>query len=115
MALSYAKTEKPGFQKEEGDGLVSMELDDEDQMDMAIPGPAGKAIQPQFPYGLRISLTEKELAKLGLDHKEAAVGDYLEFRARACVTSVSESKTDGGTMARVELQIEEMCVCGEDG
>ncbi len=115
MALSYAKAEKSGgFQKAEPE-LVSLELDDEDQMDMAIPMPSGKSLQPQYPWGLRISLTETELAKLGLDHSDAKVGDYLEFRARACVTSTSESKKeDGGSMCRVELQIESMCVCGGD-
>jgi len=118
MTLAYHKeAEKRGFQKEEP-GLVSLELDDEDQMDMAIPMSSGKSLQPQYPWGLRISLTETELAKLDLDHADAKVGDYLEFRARACVTSTSESKKDdGGSMSRVELQIESMCVCGdgEDG
>lgn len=111
MALAYAKKEERagGFQKDESEhGLVSMELDDEDQMDMAIPI-GDKVVQPRFPWGLRISLSEDELEKLGLDYKDAGVGDYLEFKARACVTSASEMKQEGGkTCCRVELQIEEM-------
>jgi hypothetical protein len=90
--------------------LISLELDDDDKIDMALPcGPDLKPSQPDFPFGLRISLTEKELKKLGLDVKEADRGDELEIRALARVTCVSQN--EGGD--RVELQIERMAVESE--
>lgn len=81
--------------------LVSMELDDEDKTDMMMPEVAQG---PDFPYGLRICLTDAELEKQGLSD-ECEVGDALYFRACARVTSVS--KTESG--CRIEMQIEAMC------
>lgn len=111
MALSYGKKDAKtaGFQKEDvsDKGMVSMELDDEDKMDTAIMV-SGKEVQPDYPYGLRISLTEDELSKLKLDAKDAGVGDYLNLKIRACVKSISSHKADDGECCRVELQIEEM-------
>jgi hypothetical protein len=89
--------------------LVDMELDDEDKLDLAIP-----AARPNYPWGLRICLTHKELAKLGLE-ADCEVGDYLDLRCFATVTSVS--KTDdaaSGPCCRVELQIEKMSVENEN-
>lgn len=86
--------------------LVDMEMDDEDKFDATGPIPLPE--KPTFPYGLKICLTEKELAKLDLSD-DCSIGDYIDIRAFACVTSVS--KTDTGT--RVELQIERMSVENE--
>jgi len=94
-------------------GYVSMELDDEGKLD-AIPvvPPSGKPILPEYPYGLRISLCDEQIGKLNLED-EVDAGDYLEFRARACVTNVSQDKmNDGSIHRRVELQIEDMAVLG---
>lgn len=116
MALSYGKKEakSSGFQKDEkaDNGMVSLELDDEDKMDTAIMV-SGRSVQPDYPYGLRISLTEDELEKLKLDPKAAGIGDYIEFKARACVKSISSHQADDGECCRVELQIEEMGVMKE--
>ena len=85
--------------------LVSMELDDDDKIDRAIPEMSSK---PDFPWGLRVSLTEKELEKLDLDC-DCDVGDTIDLRAVAVVTSVSKSKMDDGKeTVRVELQIQEL-------
>lgn len=81
--------------------LTSMELDDEDKMDMAVPQVSQ---QPDYPWGLRICLTHKELKKLGLPIPE--VGDCLDMRAFGCVTSVSCETTNGEDRCRVEIQIE---------
>lgn len=113
MALAYGKKDKASgdFEKTEKSGLVSMELDDEDKLDNPIMV-SDRAVHPDYPYGLRISLTENELEKLKLDHKEASVGDYLNLRVRACVKSISEHDDGGGKCCRMELQIEEM---GKEG
>lgn len=87
-------------------GLVSMELDDEDKMDMAIPAMP----QPDYPWGLKICLTSAELEKLGIDVKDASVGDYFHINARACVTSISSTDGPDGPCDRLEAQIEDMNV-----
>lgn len=90
--------------------LVDMELDDESKLDMAMP--IAMPDRPDYPYGLRICLTEKELEKLGLPVPDA--GDYLDLRGMACVTSVSCDKRESGDTCRVELQIEKIAVENED-
>lgn len=88
--------------------MMSMELDDEDKMDMAVPAIAE---QPDYPWGLRLSLSEKELDKLGLGTDELPeVGDCIHLGAFARVTSVSSNQTDSGCDCRVELQIEMLSV-----
>ena len=90
---------------------TSMELDDEDKLDRAIPQIADK---PDYPWGLRISLTESELQKLECDPgDEPEVGDLLHFAAFAKVTSFSKNDTGNGSERRVELQIV-MMSCIED-
>ena len=85
--------------------LVDMEYDDDDKMDFTAPMPVER---PDYPYGLRICLTHKELRKLGLDKPEH--GDYLDMRAFGVVTSISGE----GDECRVEIQIEKIAVEDEE-
>lgn len=94
--------------------MVSLEMDDEDVLDMACPIPIDVANRPKYPYGTQIVLTDKELAKLGCDAGEAFVGGMIHIHAMARITSVSSTDTSDGKRDRVELQIEEMCIEGED-
>lgn len=88
--------------------MTSMEYDDEDSLDAMMPIPMPD--KPKFPYGLRICLTEKELEKLDLE-ADCGVGDIIDLRAFARVTSVSSNELEGGKCCcRVELQIEELAV-----
>lgn len=87
-------------------GLTSMELDDEGTMDMAVP----ELPPPSFPWGLKICLTSAELEKLGIDVKDASVGDYFHITAMCCVTSLSSSDGPDGPCDRLEAQIEAMNV-----
>lgn len=89
--------------------LVDMELADEDKLDACMPIPCD---QPDYPWGLRICLTEKELEKLGLPIPQN--GDYLDMRAVACVTSVTTEDRESGQTCRVELQIEKIACENED-
>jgi hypothetical protein len=84
-----------------------MELDDEEKMDAAMP--IAMPDKPDYPYGLRISLTHKELKKLGLD-PDCEVGDMLDMRCFAVVRSVSLNDSDNGQTCCIELQIEKMAV-----
>jgi hypothetical protein len=88
--------------------LESMEMDDEDQYDSPCCGPM--STKPLYPPGLVISLGEKELGPLGLN-PDPNVGDLLDMKCVASVTSISKNKTaDGKEHERVELQIEKISV-----
>jgi len=93
--------------------MVSMEMDDEDQLDAVMP--IAMPERPRFPYGLHISLTDKELEKMELDASEAVVGGMIHLHAMARITSVSQNDMEGGKKCcRIELQIEDLCVESED-
>lgn len=92
--------------------MVSMEYDDEDSLDAAMP--IAMPERPQFPYGLNLTLSEKELGKLGLDPAEAEVGGMVHGHFMACIRSVSKNDTENGESCRVELQIERLAIESED-
>lgn len=93
--------------------MVDMELDDEEIQDTVVPYVKDKPVGPKYPWGLRICLTDKELKKLGLEGLPE-IGDVIDLRAFACVTSVSANKNeDGSECCRVELQIERLAVESE--
>ena len=89
--------------------LIDMEMDDEDKLDA--PMPIAMDEKPEYPYGLRICLCDAELTKLGLDLPD--IGDIIDLRAFAVVTSVSASDSEHGTSRRVELQIQKIAVENE--
>ena len=70
------------------------------------PG-AIEAEQPQYPYGLSISLEKDQLEKLGITELPK-VGDKMMVHANAIVKTVSAYDTQSGSDQRVELQITEM-------
>ena len=93
--------------------MVDMELDDESKLDA--PMPIAMNSKPDYPYGLRISLTNREMKKLDLDPDYAEVGGIVHLSAMARITSVSHN-TNGpdGYNCCVELQIEDLAVHSED-
>lgn len=92
--------------------MKSMELDDEDKLDAVCPIPMPN--KPDYPYGLRICLTEKEFEKLGLDASVACVGGVIHGHFMGRITSVSAEDRDGGSSCRVEIQIEDLAIESED-
>lgn len=50
----------------------------------------------KYPYGLRITLTQDEIAKLDVDHADWEVGETFHLHAFAKVTSISEDEREGG-------------------
>jgi hypothetical protein len=68
-----------------------------------------KSPKPDYPWGLRICLTHIELKKLGLD-ADCEIGDLIDLRAFAVVTSISKDSSPSGDSARVELQIQKIAV-----
>ena len=95
-----------GFSK-----LVDMRRTAEDKAeavsDMMSPSPMFEI--DDFPPGLSISLTEDELEKLDLDD-DVEVGDMIDLRAFAKVTSVSKHDRGGKQCCRVELQIVNLAI-----
>lgn len=84
----------------------------EEAAEAAIPSPMN---QPDYPYGLCISLTQDELDKLNLDHSDVEVGDMLHMHCMAKVTSVSKTDNEAtGPQCRVELQITHIVAEDED-
>lgn len=93
--------------------MHSMELDDEDKLDAVCPIPMPN--RPDYPYGLKICLTHKEFAKLGLDPADACVGGMVHGHFMGRITSVSADESEsGGSSCRVELQIEDLALESED-
>jgi hypothetical protein len=90
--------------------LVDMELSDDGKLDNGYaPVTDMKSPKPDYPWGLRISLTHIELKKLGLD-ADCEIGDLIDLRAFAVVTSISKDSSSSGDSARVELQIQKIAV-----
>ena len=74
-----------------------------------MPG-AIESDEPQYPYGLCISLGKEELEKLGITALPK-VGGQMMITAKAFVKSTSAYDTQGqGQDMRVELQITDMDV-----
>ncbi len=67
-----------------------------------------------YPYGLRICLTEKELAKLELPQDEAVEGGIFHGHFLARITSISKNDGPEGECCRVEAQIEDLAIESED-
>lgn len=50
----------------------------------------------KYPYGLRISLSQDDLEKLGVDHGDFEIGDVFPLDILAKVVSKSANETEGG-------------------
>ena len=50
----------------------------------------------KYPYGLRISLSQDDLEKLGVDHADFEIGDVFPLDILAKVVSKSANETEGG-------------------
>lgn len=91
--------------------LVDMEMSDEDKLEEVAPITRDV---PDYPWGLRICLTHKELAKLNLDPSAAFVGATIHGHFMAEITSISSTQIDGDECNRIELQITSLAIESED-
>lgn len=101
--------------------MVDMAITPEEQDEDASPlkpaivaGNAAVAKAPIYPYGLCISLCDRELDKANLDPKDLKVGDTIHLFAFAKITSISSSDRPEGTTNRVEMQITHLADENED-
>lgn len=68
---------------------------------------------PDYPWGLRLSLGEKEIAKLGLGNPK--LGDVLDLTGKVKVVSVSMSESENHKHQSVELVLTDAAIGGDDG
>lgn len=92
--------------------MTDMELDDESQLDAAMP--IAMSEKPRYPYGLQLCLTDEEFAKLGLDSDDAVEGGIVHGHFLARISSVTRTERDGEKSCRCELQIEDLAIESED-
>lgn len=77
--------------------------------------PLTSANADKYPWGLRISLTQEELEKLDVDHKDLEVGATYHAHVMMKLVSVSSHETEGGKHnCCVSMQIEQMSIESED-
>lgn len=88
--------------------MVSTEMDDDQKFDMMIPSFPGRDT-PDYPYGVKLQFDEWLLDRLGLS-QDVDVGDVLDMRAFAVVTSVRKEQTDGKSTCCVCLTLEKIAV-----
>jgi hypothetical protein len=79
-----------------------------------VAGKAAVAKAPIYPWGLSISMCDRELEKAKLDPAELKVGDTIHLFAFAKVTSISSNDTPDGSTNRVEFQITHLADENED-
>ena len=91
--------------------LTDMALTEEEKADCGLaPAVVAQDTGPQYPWGLRFSLTKAEMDKLGLE-ADCEVGTPVDLRCFGTVTSVSSNKrSDGTSDSRVEIQLERIAI-----
>jgi hypothetical protein len=92
--------------------MVSMELDDEDKLDTAMP--IAMPEKPDYPFNLRFAITDKEFAKMELETDNLQRGMLIHVHAICRITDVTTTDGQMGKCCRAEVQIEDMCVESED-
>lgn len=86
--------------------MVNMANTPEEKEEIAETSQPIAANQPNYPWGLSISLCNKELDKLGIDVDNVNVNDIFHLHCFAVVTSKSSNQVQGTEPnSRIELQI----------
>jgi hypothetical protein len=81
--------------------IVDMARDNDFDYPIGEPSP--------YPYGLRITLTKEDLAKLGVDEMPEC-GDEVAFYVCGCVISTEEREDEYGETGCVGVQIKCMSI-----
>lgn len=89
--------------------MVDMEMSKEEIKETLVATPSEG---PRYPYGLKITLDQEQLEKLGITDLPS-VGDYATISAKCEVCHVSENQyEDGQTSKSLSLQITDLAVGG---
>lgn len=95
--------------------MVDMRRTPEEKQEVASLSLPTALNQPDYPYGLSISLCENELEKIGFSQEDLRVNDMVHLHCMAVVTSVSNhDNVSSGPSCRVELQITHISAESED-
>ena len=73
----------------------------------------GNSYYEKYPWGLRLTLNNEELKKLGMKIKNLEIDTVVSITAKALITSLSSDQNienKEGTRNRVELQITDLAV-----
>lgn len=92
--------------------MHDMELSDDDKLDAVMP--IAMPDKPDYPCGLRITLCDPELEKLGVDESEAVIDGMIHGHFLGRITSVSREAGPDSKRTRVEIQIESLALESED-
>lgn len=88
--------------------MASMKMPKKSAKEMKGMEVAPSSTQDEYPYGLRVSLGNHELGKMG-GMEGCQVGDEMIMMARCTIVSKSENEQQGGKAdKRMELQIKSM-------
>lgn len=91
--------------------MADMEMTPAEKVEDMMPSAIGTP--RDYPVGLTITLTDKELEKLDCDD-ECEVGDMIHLFAMAEVTGVNKTQRNGENSVRIELQITHLGIEDED-
>lgn len=101
-----------------GIAFKDMKLTPEESKDfLPCAGPCdnGKDPGPMYPWGLNVTLTQRELEKMGVSIDSLETGSTVHLHSLAKVTSKSEDeRADGEKTCRVELQLQQLAIESED-
>lgn len=91
--------------------MISMKTSQNKKQTTLLDG-AVASDEPEYPYGLRISLDKDSLAKLGITELPE-VGATMVLQARVEVVSVSQYDSSEGKSQDMSLQITDMSLDAE--
>lgn len=89
--------------------LVSMKTTPKEAKEEAAEAIGAASTQPEYPYGLSISLDDEALQKLGIT-SPPALGAKMTLTAQVEVCSASSYKTQTDDETNVTLQITDMAL-----
>lgn len=90
--------------------MVSMAMTAKEAKDEALESAPGGGEQPEYPYGLQISMESEQMDKLGMKDMPMT-GDEMTITCKVKCTGCSETDMQGGKPERsVTLQITDMMV-----
>lgn len=95
--------------------LVDMARTTTEKEEAAVACLPDVASQPNYPWGLSISLCDEELDKLGVDYNSIETGAIVHMHCLAVVTAKSSNAVQGTEPScRIELQITHIAAEDED-
>lgn len=91
--------------------LVSTEIEKESPRNASVVvAPDSTSSGPEYEYGLRVSLSNDVIGRLGLDMRSLSVGQEIKLAGVGKIVGVSESEYSDGKERSVSIQLVEVGV-----